>query len=204
MRTLRPAIVRSSQVWTLAAVLAAALLNLSCATLERLSDLGGLDFFLDRVDRAVLADVDLGRVRRFEDLRSQDVLRIADSVRRGRLPLRFTLHVGARNPSDNPVEVRLERLDWTLLLEDRETVSGVLRDDIVLAPARTSDIPLPIELDLLRFFDDNARDLADLALRAAGGGGEPKNLKLRARPTVRTPLGVFRFPDEITIVTRDV
>jgi hypothetical protein len=191
-------------VWLLAPVLGAALLGPSCATLEQLSDLGGLEFFLDRVDRAVLAGVDLDRMRRFEDLRSQDVLRIADGVRRGRLPLEFVLHVGARNPSDTPVAVRLEQLDWTLLLEDRETVSGVLRDDIVLEPARTSDIPLPIELDLLRFFDDNARDLADLALRAAGAGGQPKNLKLRARPTVRTPLGVFRFPEEITIVSRDV
>ncbi len=201
---LPPGKTRRSTAGLLAAALAATLLLPSCATLERLSDLRGLDFFLDRVDRAVLADVDLGRVRRFEDLRSRDVVRIADSVRRGRLPLRFTLHVGARNPSENPVAVRLERLDWTLLLEDRETVNGVLRDDIVLAPARTSDIPVPIELDLLRFFDDNARDLADLALRAAGAGGEPKNLKLRACPTVRTPLGVYRFPEEITIVSRDV
>ena len=172
-----------------------------CATLQQLSRLPQLDFHLDRVANPDLAGIDLSGVRRFEDLHPVDLLRVAAAVRAGRLPLTFDLHVGAENPTANRYDLRLERLEWTLLLEERETVSGVLAEDLVLAAGGTTDIPIAVELDLLRFFDEGASDLARLAVRAVGAG-EPTEVKLRARPTVRTPLGSFRFPNEITIASR--
>jgi hypothetical protein len=184
-------------------LLAAPILVLAagCATLQRWSQLPQVDFHLDRVSDPDLAGVDLSRIRRFEDLRPADLLRIAGAARADRLPLTFDLHVGAENPSANQYDLRLERLEWTLLLEDRETVSGVFARELVIAAGGTTDIPLRVEIDLLRFFDEGASDLARLAIRAAGAG-EPTHLKLRARPTVRTPLGPIRFPNEITIVSR--
>lgn len=176
-----------------------------CATLGELADLREVDFYIDRVASAELVGIDLDRVRRFEDLRTSEVLRIADGVRRRSLPLRFTVHVGADNPSQNQFALRLARLDWTLLLEDRETVQGVLRQDLLLAPGRATDIPVPVEVDLVRFFDEGGPDLARLALRAVGAGdGQRANLKLRALVTLATPFGDVRYPEPITIVDRDV
>jgi hypothetical protein len=71
----------------------------------------------------------------------------------------------------------------------------------VIVADGSTDIPIPIELDLLRFFDSGAKDLAAVAVRAAGAGG-PTNVALRARPTVRTPMGPVRFPNEIVIGPR--
>jgi hypothetical protein len=173
-----------------------------CASLGRLAQLSRVDFHVDRVTDGALAGIPIGRLRRAADLRPTDLLRIADAVRHGRAPLTFDLHVGAVNESENRYDLHLERLEWTLLLEDRETVSGVFEEPIVLDASRTTDIPIAVELDLLRFFDEGANDLVDLALRAAGGGG-PTNLKLRARPTVRTPFGPFRFPNEIMIASAE-
>ena len=188
----------------LAAIAAAAPLA-TCASIDGLG--GGLpqvDFHLDRVSDARLAGVDLDGVGRIEQLRPADLLVIADAVGRGRLPLRFDLQVGADNTSPYRLDLRLERLEWTLLLDGRETVNGVLDSGVVLDPARTTVVPVPVELDLLRFFDDGAHDLARLALRAVGGGGPPVGVALRARPTLRTPLGPIRFPNEITIARREV
>lgn len=176
----------------------------TCATLGDLADLSGVTFHLERASGARLAGIDLSGVRRFEDLRAGQLLVVGDAVRRGRLPLRFALHVGADNASARTYDLRLERLEWTLLLEDRETVSGVLEREVVLDPGVTTEIPIPIELDLLEFFDRGAADLARLALRAAGAGGPPADVRLRARPTLRTPLGSVRFPEEITIARREV
>ena len=173
-----------------------------CATLQQLSQLPQLDFSIDRVSDPDLAGVELAGIRRVEDLRGGDLLRIAAAVRARRVPLRFDLHVGAENPTANRYDLRLERLEWTLLLEDRETVSGVFARELVIAAGGSTDIPISVELDLLRFFDEGASDLAGLALRAAGVGG-PTNVKLRVRPTVRTPLGPIRFPNEIMVVSRD-
>jgi hypothetical protein len=191
-------------VRSLCPLLVAAVALAGCATLGRVADLARVDFFIDRVAGAELAGVGLDGVRRFEDLRVAEILRVADAVRRGRVPLRFTVHVGAENPAANAVALRLARLEWTVLLEDRETVSGVLRRDIVLAPGRATDIPVPVELDLLGFFREGGPDLARLALRAVGAGGRPASLKLRLRPTLSTPLGELRYPEPITVVDREI
>jgi hypothetical protein len=193
----------SRRRWILAAVIPISLALPGCATLQQVAALPQVRFFIDRASDADLAGIDLGGLRRVEDLRATDALLIANAVRRKRLPLRFDLHVGAENASPHRYDLRLERLEWTLLLEDRETVSGVFARDLVIGSAGVTDIPISIELDLLRFFDEGASDLVGLSLRAAGAGG-PTNVKLRARPTLRTPLGPVRFPNEITIVHRPV
>lgn len=172
-----------------------------CATLDALAQLPRVDFHLDRVSQPTLAGIDLRRMRRVEDLSASDLLAVGLAVRRGALPLRFALHVGAENPSPSRADLQLDRLEWTLLLEDRETVSGVVDQPFVIPGAGTVDIPIAVELDLLRFFEGGASDLARVAVRAVGGG-EPVDLRLRARPTLRTPVGPVRFPNEITILHR--
>jgi hypothetical protein len=176
----------------------------SCSTLDQLARLPDLDFHLDRTSDGRLAGVEIDDVRRVSDLQASDYVLIADAVRRGSLPLRFDLHVGAENPAPYNYDLMLERLEWTLLLEDRETVTGILDRNIQIQPSGTTDIPVPVEIDLLDFFEHGASDLAQLALRVAGLGGDPTTVRLRARPTVRTPFGSYRFPNEITIASRDV
>lgn len=146
----------------------------------------------------------LDRVRSYEDLRVTDVAAVLAALRAREVPLSFTLHIDASNPESNQVAARLVRLDWTLWLEDRETVQGRLDREFVMPPGRTVDVPIAVELDLARFFSDNARDLVDIATAVAGRGGGARNVKLTARPTISTPLGDIRYPDEITIVSRDV
>lgn len=183
---------------TLPLVLLCTLALGACTALESIAALQQVSFHLDRVSSGRLAGVSLSGVDRFEDLRSRDVMAIAEAYRRGSVPLEFTLHVGANNPSANDVDAYLERLDWTLLLNGRETVSGIYDRNLRLPAGRTVDLPVRIDLDLLRFFRDNQDDLAQLALEVAGGG-TPRNIELRARPTVSTPVGPMRYPGEIVI-----
>jgi hypothetical protein len=184
-------------------VAASAALAVGCATLQQIASLRQVDFSIGGTSNGRLAGVPLDRVRSYEDLRAADVLAVVAAVQARRLPLSFTLHVDARNPETNEVAARLLRLDWKLWLDDRETVNGRLDREFVLPPGNTVDVPVDVELDLARFFDDNARDLVDLAAAAAGRGGSSR-VKLTARPTISTPLGDLTYPDEITIVSRDV
>ncbi len=172
-----------------------------CATLQRLAELPQVDLHIDRVSDASLAGIAIDRIRRVDELQPADLLLIAASARSRRLPLRFDLHVGVDNASQYRYDLWLARLEWTLLLEERETVSGVFDRELAIGPTGTTDIPLQVEVDLVRFFRGGASDLARLALRIAGAGG-PVAVKLRARPTLRTPLGLIRFPNEITIAGR--
>lgn len=186
------------------AMLAAATIVASCATLEQVAALRRVDFAIDRVATPRLAGVDVSRVRSYTDLSPLQIAAIGAAVARGELPFAFDLHIAAENPADNPVSARLLEMEWSLFLEDRETISGTLARSFVMPPGEVTDIPLRIELDLVEFFDSNVQDLVDMVLAVTGQGGSPRRISLRARPTIETPIGPIRYPEAITIVAREV
>lgn len=175
-----------------------------CQTLQQIAQLRNVDFAIDRASQANLAGVDLDRYEGYGDLRPLDIARIGSAIAEGNLPLDFTLHLAARNPDENNVAARLVRMDWTLFLEDRETISGQYDNEILLPPGEVTDVPINISLDLMRFFGDNIRDMVDIALAATGQGGSPRRLHLEATPIIDTRLGPIRYPQPITIVSRDL
>jgi len=159
-----------------------------------------VDFALDRVVDVRLAGVELDRIQRYEDLGILDAARIFGAVSQGTLPLSFQLNVGANNPEGNP-EARVLALDWTLLLQDRETVSGGLSQVVVIPASGAATIPLQVRVDLLEFFQGSAQDLVNLALSLAGQEAPPTHVHLRAIPTINTPIGPIRYPRPLTIVS---
>lgn len=175
-----------------------------CQALQQFAALRQVDFGLDRVSDVNLAGIRVDDVRSYDDLRPTEIARIAASLAQGRLPAEFDLHVAARNPAENSVDARLLRMDWKLFLEDRETVNGVIEQDLLLPVGATTAFPVSIRLDLVQFFGDNLRDLVNLALSLSGQGGEPTNIRLEAIPTIQTPIGPIQYPTPIAIVSRDV
>jgi hypothetical protein len=192
------------RVAALTALAGSMTLAASCAALQQIAALRQVDFDIDRVAAARLAGVDVQRLTSYEQLGPLDVARVGAAIARGELPFEFDLHLSALNPPDNNVAARLIQMDWTLLLEDRETISGRVDREIVMQPGVPHDIAIPIRLDLIDFFDTNARDLVDLALSVAGAGGSPRRVSLRAVPTIQTSLGPIRYPQPIVIVSRQV
>jgi len=186
--------------WALGLLLMAAT---GCTTFREVANLRKVQFSIDRVVQPRLAGVDLARVQSYDDLRSTDMLRLGSALSNGTLPLSFTLQLDAENPSSNSVNARLTQMDWTLLLEDKETVSGRFEREVVLPPGEPTDVPFDVELDLVRFFDDNLQGLVDLAA-AISGDAPPQTLKLRVQPTVDTRLGPLQYPSPITVVSRSV
>jgi hypothetical protein len=187
------------------AFLAAGLLLFSvagCATLREVSNLRKVSFQIDRVSQAQLAGVRLADVQSYEDLSAKDVLRLGSALSRGEMPLSFRLHLQAANPSSNSVNARLTEMDWTLLLEEKETVSGHFDQEVVLPPGEPKNFSFQIKLDLVRFFNDNLKSLVNLA-SAVSGDAPPQTIKLRVRPTVNTPFGPFSYPSPITVVSEE-
>jgi len=175
-----------------------------CTALREVANLRKVDFRIDRVSDITLAGIEFDAVRSFEDLGPMDLLRLTGALTRGEVPTSFTIHVHAHNPAENHTQARLVHLDWTLLLEDRETVSGVVDQEMVIPAGQTRDLPVSISLDLVEFFDRNIVDLAEMALSMAGQGGRPKRVQLRATPIIDTALGPIRYSEPITIVSTTV
>lgn len=199
-----PRVFSSRTAWLLCAALGVLIWGtVGCTALREVANLRKVQFEIDRVSQGQLAGIELSRLRSYEDLGTQEALRLGTALAQGTLPLSFTLHVRASNPSSNDVNARLTEMDWTLLLEEKETVSGTVEQEVVLSPGEPTDVPFDIELDLVRFFDENLRDFVNLAA-ALRGDRPPQSLKLKVLPTVTTKYGRIEYPSPITVVSRDV
>ncbi|MFB6246965.1 MAG: hypothetical protein ABEL97_00165 [Salinibacter sp.] len=192
----------STSIWGVSLLLLIGGLT-SCQTLRQVTNLKDVQFRIDRATDARLAGINLGEVQSYQDLSGADVARLGAALSNGELPLSFTLHVSARNPSTNSVSARLTQMDWTLLLNDQKTIDGTFDREVVLPPGTPKDVPVDIKLDLIDFFDENLRGLVDLA-SAVGGEGPPANVSLRVQPTVQTPIGRMKYPTPITVVSKEV
>ena len=176
-----------------------------CQTFRELAALEKVDFLLRDVDNIDLAGVRLDGIRSFGDLGPAQVVRLLAAVGQGRLPLQVRVNVLAENPSSNPVTARMIGLDWTLLLEGKETVAGSIANAVSLPPGAPQVIPIDASLDLLQFFSESGPDLVELVLALTGqGGGESKEIAIRATPTIDTPLGPMTYPTPITILRQEV
>jgi len=196
---------------TLSLILSLSFLSLSCQALQEItqamSNLSRLKFKLTGVREFRLAGVNLSGK---SSLRISDSPALLSAVSQGKLPASFTLDIAAINPNDGTAgttrtAATLAGFAWTLLIDDTPTITGDL--DAPLTIPGTGEqvrIPMRMNLDLIQFFENKGIDhLVNLALALGGTSGSPTRLTLRARPTVQTSLGTFRYPDEINIISKD-
>lgn len=184
------------------AALAAALAG--CATLGQLTALRRVDFSIAGVEDGRIAGVELRRIASYNDLDAADVGRIALAVARRDVPFECRVMIRADNPASNRTAATVLRLEWTLLLDDKETIHGGLDTTVTMPPGQTAYIPLPVRVNLREFFDGPARSLVNLAASVAGLSSHPTKIAVRAVPTINTPLGPITYPEPITIVSRTV
>lgn len=177
------------------------LLLSSCATLQQGMDLSSVKFSLDRVSSVRVAGIDLMNVRSVEELNMFQLARAALALSREQLPLDMTLHLKTENPMINRVAATLVSMDWTLMLDGRETISGTINDRIILPAGEVQDIPLKLHLNMFEYFNEkSAIDMLDLALAFAGAGGSiPEGVALKIHPTIDTPFGPISYGKALLI-----
>lgn len=176
----------------------------ACATLQQLAALRHVDFDLAGVRNGRLAGVDLSRISSYGDLTATDIGRIAFALSQRNVPLEFLVDVRAENPVENGTAATMTRLAWVLLLDDKETINGVLDSAVTMPPGAPVILPLRMRLNVLEFFDGPAQSVVDLAASIAGLHSDPTKVTLRAVPTITTPVGDITYPSPITIVSRTV
>ena len=181
----------------------------SCATLNALAGLSRIQFKLQDVGRVQLAGIDITTKHQVTDFSILDGINLANAFRTGKFPLTFTLNVAAKNPNANDnsnatlSQLQLSDFPWRLLIDQHETISGGLGSPISIPGGGTTQIiPLQVSVDLKQFFGNQGyNDMINLALAVAGQGAA--KLQLKAQPTMRTPIGSVKYPNEITIVNTE-
>ncbi len=175
-----------------------------CAALQQVGALRQVAFALGGVRGGRLAGVDLARISAPGGLSALEIGRITVAIARRDLPLEFQADVRAENPVDNKVTATMVKLAWTLFLDDKETISGVVDTSLTLPPGEPRIIPMKMRLNLLQFFDGPSESIVDLAIAVAGLNVDPTKITIKAVPTINTRYGPISYPAPITIVSQTV
>lgn len=180
-----------------------------CSVLQTFSNITRLKFKVGSTTNYQIAGVEVKNKKSVKDFNAMEVLKLSSSLIRGSLPLTFILNIEAKNPNDGSSgypasDISLSNFPWRLFVNDKEVVSGELKEPVIVpGKGETTIIPLQIQFDVAKTFKEkNLDDLLSLVIQAAGAGGSTSNLKLKAQPSLGTPIGNIKYPEEITIVDK--
>jgi hypothetical protein len=193
---------------------------ISCNTLKELAkneiskqviNLQKCEFKLDKIVDFKLAGLDISKINSIKDISLLDAAKLVQTFNNKKVPINFTLNVAALNPNDGTngttkSAVTLQKLDWSLLIDGVNTLSGAVNKAIEIPNSADEKtiIPLDIGLDLYEFFGNKGYEsLINVALGLGGLGGSASKLTLNGKPTISTPFGPIEYPNEIQIVEKE-
>ena len=166
-----------------------------------------LKFKLGAVNNFSVGDISLSDKNTLKDFNPLDIIKLTAVATKGELPVSFTLNVEAKNPNDgkegySATDITLKSFPWRLLIDEKETIKGNIGSPVIVpGKGESTVIPVQIELDLLKFFNEQGfESIMNLALSLGGKKASTSRLKMIAQPVLGTPLGDIQYPDEITIV----
>ena len=186
-----------------------------CAQVKNISDaltnLQRLQFKLNNVTHFKLADVELSNKSSLSDFNPiTDGLALLNAYKTKSLPAMFFLNIDVKNPNDGnggtkSTAATLKGLDFHLLIDDRQTMTGELGQPFSIpAGGSATTVPVVIYVDLMQFFKDKSyEDLLNLALALGGKQGSAGRLTLDCQPTVDTPLGAITYPSRVKIIDKE-
>lgn len=167
---------------------------------QQVTNFARCDFKLNNVQDIRLAGISVQNIKSASDLNIGDGARLALALTSGTLPLTFNLNVGVHNP--NAQTAGLTRLDWILLIDDIEMVSGFNEEPISIPEMGSTVIPLRMNIDLRKALSGKSGEaMMNFAFNLAGDHGVPTRIKLKAKPTILVGNHPVSYPGYITIMS---
>jgi hypothetical protein len=175
----------------------------SCSLVQQGTELAtftNCDFRLESVKNVKLAGISIQNKTALTDLGFADMSKVLGVIGGGTLPLTFDLNLEAKNPNDKLAA--MNRLEWILLLDKQEIVSGVLTNRIEIGPNSSTTFPININFDLMKALSGKtAEALLNLAFSLAGTGATSK-ITLKAKPTIIVGNKTLQYPGYIHITQK--
>ena len=195
----------------LSAVLVAfAFMNFGCSgVMDAITNIQRLQFKLDKVTAMKVANVPLSNFSSISNIGVIDAANLLAAFTSGKLPVSFTLNVLAKNPNDGTGGTKqssavIENLAWRLFIDNNETINGNVGNISVPGVGQSTNIPIGMSFDLLKFFTNgNYNDLINLALALGGSSGSSSRITLKVKPTVSTIFGPVTYPGEFDVIDRE-
>lgn len=181
----------------------------SCSVFKQIANISRLKFKLNSVSDFTIHGINISNRTSIKDFNVFDTAQLLNSIARGSLPVKFNLNIEAMNPNDGGgyprQDLNIVDFKWRLILDNVETLSGNIAQPIsVPGVGETTIFPITVELDLYKFFGERGFDnIINLALAIGGKNSNLSRVVLKAQPTIQTPFGRIKYPEEIDIIDRE-
>ena len=168
---------------------------------QQVTSFAKCEFKLKEVQDVRLAGVSVQNKNGSADLNLGDGIRLTAALTSGGpLALTFNLNVEAHNP--NGQTAGLNRLEWILLIDDIEMVSGVNEEPVSIPAMGSTVIPLRMNIDLRKALSGKSgQALLNFGFNLTGANGQPTRIKLKAKPTILIGNFPVSYPGYITITS---
>jgi hypothetical protein len=193
---------------TLLIILLSGVLVGGCSLYKTAVNLTRLQFKLGNVNNFSLMGINISDKSKLSDLGAMEVMQLSTALLSKNIPVSFILNVEAKNPNSGngygATDIYIKRFPWKLIINNKETARGDIQTPFkVPGVGGFTTIPIRVEFNLLKFFQDNSlNDVANLVFAIGGKKGSSSNLKLIAEPVLGTPIGDIKYPQPITIINK--
>jgi hypothetical protein len=184
----------------LAIFLSLSLVFVSCSPLQQLQALAKCQFRLNTIENLQFAGINIQGKESVSNLGILDAGKIASVfLLKQDMPLNFRLNMDVKNPNANPAA--LSRLDWILMIDDTEMVSGVTNEKLnVAANGGVATLPLDFNINLKEAFAGKSKDsILNLIFALSGKNNRPSRITLKAKPYIQIGTASIPYPGYINI-----
>lgn len=174
----------------------------SCSTIREMSALAKCEFKVNGIKDLTLVGVNIQKINSITDLSWSDAGKIAAAIFTNSFPLNFTVNLDVKNP--NKTKAALNHLDWILLIDDIQMVTGNVSNRVEIAPnGGVSTLPININFDLKQALKGKSYDaIKNFAFNLAGYGDGPTRITIKAKPTIMIGSKAIQYPGYISIKTQ--
>ncbi|MBF9237835.1 hypothetical protein I2I05_10555 [Hymenobacter sp. BT683] len=152
-----------------------------------------IQYRLNFMDEAKLGGQDILFVRQASDLTSAQQAKLQTALQANALPLRLRMRVYARNPS--ALNLQIKQLDYKLLLDGRELMSGVTGTSALLESSAIVTLPIEVDMNVPHSLVAGSTPAA-FAAGLTDFTGAGRRLTMRIRPTYVNAAGRVSQPSD--------
>ncbi|MBS4012182.1 MAG: hypothetical protein KGZ97_00280 [Bacteroidetes bacterium] len=173
----------------------------SCITIKRASTFSKCEFRVNKVDKITLNGIDVMDKSKISDFSRLDVTSLLTSIATGPLLMDMTLFVDIKNP--NKSTAAMNRIDWIMLIDDFEIMTGSTIKKVVLPPNDAIvTVPIEIKSDLKEVISSGGGSaLLGLALNLSGISTNVNRVTFKAKPYIKIGSKDIAYPGYINIRT---
>lgn len=174
-----------------------------CGVLQQLNEAQNFakcEFKLATVNDIKVAGINFQKVDSKSDLALTALPKIVNAFSSNSFPLTLTLNLDVKNP--NTTAAAMNNLDWILLIDDIQMVTGAVNERVDVPASGQSTFPIKIEVDLKQALSGKSFDsMLNFAFNLAGEGNKPTRFMLKAKPSINVGSYNLKYPGYIDVQT---